>query len=374
MSNYPSLITFDGSRLPKLKKFANSEGSIQSGFKRRAEEFLEAPRMSVVDRKLRAPSGNEHDYTSMGPYWWPNPDTSDGLPYVRRDGEINPETRDSVTYQEMVTRIFHLSLAAYYYDDARFAKKAVKMIRDWHIEPETYMTPHLEYGQAIPGYCLGRSIGLIDTKYSYMLFNAIRLLEFIGKIDEDTLTRTKAWYSDFTDWMLTSEIGIDEDIQPNNHGTWYDVQISAAALFCDRPTLAARTLAMAYDRRVLTNIMPDGAQPHELKRTRAISYSSMNLDGLFLLGNMARLNNIEAPYWDNFEDGECLIARATEYLYQSCKHFDRFAYQEISGDPGIDGAVMHVARIAELYPASPFAEIVKEELTDTMDWRIKPIV
>ena len=370
MSNYPSLITFDGSRLSKLKKFANSEGTIQREFKKRAEELLETPRMSVVDRKLKAPSGNEHDYTSMGPYWWPNPDTPDGLPYIRRDGEVNPETRDSVTHAEMSRIIFDLALAAYYYDDARFAKKAVKMIRDWHIEPETYMTPHLEYGQAIPGYCMGRSIGLIDTKFSYMIFNAVCILEFLGEIDEDTLSKTKAWYSAFVDWMLTSEIGIDEDIQPNNHGTWYDVQVASAALFCDRPALAKKVLTEAYSKRVETQINPDGTQPHELKRTRAISYTSMNLTGLFLLGNMARLNDIDAPY---FDDG-ALIANATDYLYRACKNFDSFPYQEISGNPGISDAVMHISRMAELYPDSHFADIVRAELSDTMEWRIKPIV
>jgi hypothetical protein len=28
---------------------------------------------------------------SYAPYWWPNPAKPDGLPYIRRDGEINPD-------------------------------------------------------------------------------------------------------------------------------------------------------------------------------------------------------------------------------------------------------------------------------------------
>lgn len=46
---------------------------------------------SVVDKLRTPPSGVRHDYMSIGPYWWPNPASADGLPYVRRDGEVNPE-------------------------------------------------------------------------------------------------------------------------------------------------------------------------------------------------------------------------------------------------------------------------------------------
>ena len=49
-------------------------------------ELLAIPLQNVVDgKKLVAPSGDKHDYISVGTYWWPNPDTSDGLPYIRRD-------------------------------------------------------------------------------------------------------------------------------------------------------------------------------------------------------------------------------------------------------------------------------------------------
>ncbi len=374
MNNYPSLITFDGSKLPELKKFALEKGHLQSEFKKRAEELLDTPRMSVVDRRLKAPSGNVHDYMSMGPYWWPNPDTEDGLPYVRRDGEENPETKDCVTYQEMAVRVFDLALAAYYYDDTRFSTKAVKMIRDWHVNEETYMTPNLEYGQAIPGHCTGRSIGLIDTKYSYLVFNAIRILEFLDAIDTDTLSRTKEWYVDFVNWMLTSENGVDEDNQPNNHGTWFDVQVAAAAIFTDRPALAQKTLFWAYYRRVLPQIMPDGAQSHELKRTRAITYSSLNLNGLFLLGNMARLQGVASPYWDAYNCGKCLILRAVDYYISSCVHFEEFKYQEISGKPKLDDAMMFASRMSEIFPEYDYSKIVKEGVDDSMMWRMRPIV
>ena len=149
---------------------------------------------------------------------------------------------------------------------------------------------------------------------------------------------------------------------------------SPKALFTDRPILAKKTLAVAYERRVLKHIKPDGSQPHELARTHAIGYSSMNLNALFLLGNMARLNGIKAPYWEEMPDGKCLIARATEYLHYYCVHFDEFKYQEIGGKPSLTGATMHVARMNALFPCPEYEKAVAEGSDDTMMWRMRPLV
>ena len=35
----------------------------------------------------------------------------------------------------------------------------------------------------------------------------------------------KQWFKDFLTWMTTSEIGLDEADEHNNHGTYYDVQV-----------------------------------------------------------------------------------------------------------------------------------------------------
>ena len=374
MSNYPNLITFSGKDLPKLKELANQGGALQSAFRKKLDEYLGGRRYSVVDRMLKATSGDPHDYMSMGPYWWPNPNTPDGLPYIRKDGEINPETKDPVTHSTMCARVYDLALGAYYYDDTRYSEKAVKMIREWHVDEETYMNPHLEYGQAVPGRCTGRGIGLIDFAQSYQLFNGIRILEFLGAIDEDTLTKTKQWYVDFINWMLTSEKGVDEDNQHNNHGSWFDVQVASAALFTDRPILAKKTLMCAYERRVVKHIQPDGSQPHELARTHAIGYSSMNLTSLILLGNMARLNGVKAPYWDDLEDGKCLIVRAAEYLHYYCVHFDEFKYQEIGGKPSLEGSSLQIARMNSLFPSEKYESDIAASVNDTMFWRLRPLL
>src|SRR5258707_4953097 len=47
---------------------------------------------SVTDKKVLAPSKDPKDYVSLAPYFWPDPSKADGMPYLSRDGQVNPET------------------------------------------------------------------------------------------------------------------------------------------------------------------------------------------------------------------------------------------------------------------------------------------
>ncbi len=58
-----------------------------------AETALLAGPFTVTFDDLIPPSGDKHDYASMGPYWWPDPNTPDGLPYIRRDGPGLPASQ-----------------------------------------------------------------------------------------------------------------------------------------------------------------------------------------------------------------------------------------------------------------------------------------
>jgi hypothetical protein len=60
-----------------------------------ADELLKRKPASVLDKTLVAASGDRHDYFSFAPYWWPDPKKPDGQPYLRRDGDRNPDSRKS---------------------------------------------------------------------------------------------------------------------------------------------------------------------------------------------------------------------------------------------------------------------------------------
>lgn len=52
---------------------------------------------TIINKTIMPPSGDIHDYVTMAPYWWPDPTKPDGIPYIYKDGQINPETRTGNT-------------------------------------------------------------------------------------------------------------------------------------------------------------------------------------------------------------------------------------------------------------------------------------
>lgn len=257
---------------------------------READEEQRQPAPTVMDKVVPGPSGDCHDYVSQAPYWWPDPDQPDGLPYLKRDGEVNPEFfgQDRDRLESLRARFLLNLLQAEAADDANARRRAASLLKTWFINPATRMNPHLRYAQRIPGRCEGRGIGIIDTA---MLWS---VLEGVGRLptDENWTGEDQAglrgWFSDYLDWLLTHEYGIKEGKEHNNHGTWYDVQVVSFALFANRPEIARRQLAEISVDRITRQVEPDGAQPHELSRTLSRSYTTFNLLGFVILAVLGR--------------------------------------------------------------------------------------
>ena len=69
-----------------------------------AKTALALKPMSLMDKAITPPSGDKHDYMSLAPYWWPDPSKPDGKPYIRKDGERNPEI-SKITDRENLGRL-----------------------------------------------------------------------------------------------------------------------------------------------------------------------------------------------------------------------------------------------------------------------------
>ena len=76
----PRTLTYSGENLVKMKKEGTVPKEILDELRARAEKHLDAPVIAVVYRKAVPVTKNPHEYASYGTYWWPNPDTEDGLP------------------------------------------------------------------------------------------------------------------------------------------------------------------------------------------------------------------------------------------------------------------------------------------------------
>jgi hypothetical protein len=301
----PRLLVLDGSSLSEIRSYLQGEmvrGDAArilpswSVLKRTADDGLSAAAFSVIDKSAVPPSGDKHDYMSQAPYWWPNPDTPNHLPYVRRDGEHNPDIDRISDHREMdrmTSAVETLALAAYLGKDERYAAKAAQLLRAWFVDPATRMNPHLQYAQAILGINDGRGIGIIESRGLTRVIDAIGLLETSAAWNPEDDRALREWFSRFLAWMRESRNGRDEAAAKNNHGTYYDAQVACYALFLDRMDIAREVLSAARERRIAAQIEPDGRQPLELARTRSWGYSVMNVDGLIQLATLGEHAGID---------------------------------------------------------------------------------
>jgi Alginate lyase len=261
-----------------------------------AREAMTAGPFTVTGKTATPPSGDKHDYMSQAPYFWRNPATPDGLPYVRRDGERNPEIQrlpDRDGLRGVISHTETLALCYYLLEDDACATRAALLLRTWFLDPATRMNPHLEYGQAIPGVNTGRGIGIIETSGLTRVVDAVGLLAGAKAWTPEDQRGLSAWFAAYLRWLRESAHGRAEAAATNNHGTHYDAQVASFALFTGQPALAAQVLGESRQKRIAAQIEPDGRQPRELERTRAWSYSVMNLGGFFTLAALGERAGVD---------------------------------------------------------------------------------
>jgi len=91
----PRVFLLDGKHLAAARdKLRGGDKSLQPALQKLqtdAHAAMKAGPFSVTTKRRTPPSGDKHDFMSLAPYWWPDPDKADGLPYVQRDGQRNPE-------------------------------------------------------------------------------------------------------------------------------------------------------------------------------------------------------------------------------------------------------------------------------------------
>lgn len=331
----PRLFTVDGQALANLKKDVRRHPAkyktVLDRLKDEAAHYLNEDPYTITRKASLPPSGDRHDYESQGPYWWPDPASKDGLPYIRRDGERNPEIAkltDHTYLSRMKEAVKTLSLAYFLTGDEAYAEKARVFLRTWFIESDTRMNPNLNYGQRIPGITDGRGIGIIETRELGEVADAVGLLQGSRKWTKQDQQGMENWMSAYLDWLLHSENGKDEADEHNNHGTWYDVQVAALALFTGRDDIARQTLLRSRDERLPKHMEPDGRQPFELARTRSWSYSVMNLQGFFTLATLGEKIGVDLWHYST-SDGRSIM-KALDYLMTFTDDAHAWPYKQIT--------------------------------------------
>jgi hypothetical protein len=361
----PDISLYDRAKLEKARKLAE-EGvdpfaTAVDSLKVAADRALMQGPFSVMQKEILPPSGDKHDYISQGPYWWPNPDTPDGLPYVRHDGVVNPEyyNFDSRGLSQMANAVFTLSLAWFYTGQGPYAQHATELLRTWFLDPATRMNPHLEYGQAIPGRTQGRGIGIIETGNLVKVVNGIGMLKGAQAMKEEDLEGLKAWFVQYTQWLISSKNGWDERMYFNNHGTSYDSQVATFAIFTGQDSVANMILDSVGIKRISLQIEPDGSQPYELARTKAMSYSIKNLRHLIENAVLAEHFGIDLWHYESEKGGS--IRKAIDYLIPFFTGEKEFTYEQIGGIENLAGDLYELLLLAaDHYDSEIFQEALDQ--------------
>ncbi|MFM9825681.1 alginate lyase family protein [Flavobacterium sp.] len=296
----------------------------------KADKILKEGKLySVMNKKQLPPSGDKHDYMSTGPYWWPDPTKPDGLPYIRKDGLRNPtyyDISDTREIDRMRDDTESLALAYYFTKEDKYAKFASKLIQTWFLDAATLQNPNLNFGQGIPGINTGRGIGIIETRGLFRVIDAAILLqesESWSKEDHQTLQK---WFSDYLVWLTQSPIGKDEAIEHNNHGTHYSVQVIDYALFTGQPEIVASEIEV-FKNRMESQIKADGSQPFELERTKSWDYVNMNLDGYFLVAQLAE--NSAINLWQYETKQGITMRKCLDWMVPYLKNEKKWDFEQI---------------------------------------------
>jgi alginate lyase len=292
----PQLLLLDRNYLTDVgRNFSSAIAAAKRTLVEEADKALAMKPVSVMDKAVTPPSGDKHDYMSQAPYFWPDPKKPDGKPYIRRDGERNPEINrisDHENLGRVISAVSTLGLAHFFSGRDEYAAQAARLVRVWFIDPATRMNPHLNFGQGIPGITEGRGIGIIETRGLPDLLDGVLLISDSKAWTPADEAALQAWMRSYLTWLIESPHGKAESKNGNNHETYYDVQVAALALYTHQPELARRTLTQSRER-IGRQIEPDGGMPRELERTRSWDYSIMNLSGFMALATLGERAGVD---------------------------------------------------------------------------------
>jgi hypothetical protein len=301
-----------------------------------AEEVCRTEPPSVLDKRHTPPSGDKRDYFSLSINFWPDPSKEDGLPYIPRDGQVNPEEKeyDRPALERMTQGVDTLAFAYAVTGEERYAEKAASFLRTWFLNQETAMNPNMLFAQFIPGdnvvvpwkeYPARYVPGTNGRKGVYVSFggviedcpllpvtDCVRLLRKSPHWTDADDEGLRSWYGAYAEWLLTHQHGLDEAACRNNHGSWYWAGIATFLEFAGKAEKAADLIRDVLPSRLGLQIEPDGSQPEELVRAISQSYTAFTINSFVDLALSSERCGFDA--WTvETEDGRS-IAKAIEWF------------------------------------------------------------
>jgi hypothetical protein len=320
-STPPNTIVLDGALLASTKAQLTAAPTPEqtralTALTKAADKALTAGPWSVMDKKSTV-SKTKHDYYSLATYFWPNPDTADHCPYIRKDGRWGPtvaKTGDLTAWANTWQAIEKLTLAWYYTGNSAYAQRAELFIRTWFLNSATKMNPNMNFGQVVPCTTTGRKEGILEMAQALtQVLDGLAILNTgaPGWTAADQ-AGIKTWLTAYLTWSTTSSIGKGESAATNNHGTWKNLQDAALDLYLGNTSAAKTLVSNARAGRIAKQIDGSGKQPMELSRTRPWHYVNFNLQGLIRLAELGRKVNINL--WSYTAPNGATLDKAVDFL------------------------------------------------------------
>jgi hypothetical protein len=179
--------------------------------------------------------------------------------------------------------------------------------------------------------------------------------ESLAKEDLDGL---KSWFDQYNHWLISSKNGMDERMYFNNHGTSYDSQVATFAIFTGQDSVARMILDSVGIKRISRQVEPDGSQPFELRRTKAMSYSIKNLR--HLIENAILADHFGMDLWQYESEKGGSISLAVRYLIPFFSEGKEFTYEQIGGIEKLDGDFYKLLLlVADKYEEDHFREALE---------------
>ena len=272
-------------------------------------------------------AGGRHDFFSEGDFWWPDPNNPGG-PYIRRDGQSNPD--NFVAHRHAMVRLSRICGAmasAYRLTGApKYAQRIMIHAKAWFVASETKMNPSLLYAQAIHGRETGRGIGIIDTVHLVEVAQALLVIRHAEGVDTADWEAVQKWFADYLDWLMTHPYSMDEKNTLNNHATTWVMQVASFAKLTGNEQIL-EMCRNRYKEVLLPNQMAtNGSFPRELNRTKPYGYSLFNLDAMVVICQI--LSDRDNDLW-NFTtaDGKNIL-NGIEFLSPYVADKDKWKYGE----------------------------------------------
>lgn len=384
ISNYdekllPRTITIDPQAILALKKILKNGGnsSAQNSLDwivNQSELIRSQKPHSVIEKTELPPSGDKHDFLALAPYRWPDPTKPDGLPYLDHDGAVNPEIAkipDKKNMNDMINNVKILSRAYYFTNNSEYVSKSIELLRVWFINKDTRMNTNFNYGELNRGIEKINSGGLMGGKNLTDILDSIGLISSSPEWNNIYQSKINSWFNNYLDWLLKSESGQKESKKLNNHKTFYSVQVASIAVFLNRTDVAKKIFKDTMKVQLPLSLEEDGRQPQELRRTKALHYSLLNLAGLIKLANVGK--HIGIDLWNYTTPRGATLEKSIDFLIPYIEKKQIWPYPQIvpvttnTIDDMLCPALIHYQKRSYL---DAYNEINHSNSADEMDYSI----